>query len=290
MVSRAEAFCPGHITAFFEVCKAKDSRHWGSRGAGLCMTLGVRTEVKVRAASNQRVRIFLNGEEEKAETTSRVIEKLIGDRKIEVYILSEIQLPVSQGFGMSGAGALSTAIALNKAAKLELSRDEIVGIAHEAEVESGTGLGDVYPQSLGGMDLRLEPGGPPYGNIKKFDVEAPLLLCIIGSPILTRDVLHNSHMVKIINMEGHRHVEEFKKEPSLNNLFLLGQDFATKTKLADLRLNEAISMCAPYGKAAMSMLGNSIFCTGNIEVLGSILSNYGPRFMCKVDSQGVRLL
>jgi len=100
----------------------------------LCTSLGVKTEVKVRETSSQRIRVFLNGEESKAETTLGTVRKLIGEKRLEVYVLSEVQLPVSQGFGMSGAGALSTAIALNEAAKLGLPREEVVGLAHEAEV------------------------------------------------------------------------------------------------------------------------------------------------------------
>jgi len=290
MVSRAEAFCPGHITAFFEICPDPDPRRRGSRGAGLCTSLGVKTEVKVRDAARQHIRIFLDGEEEKAETTLRAVKKLIGDRRLEVYVLSEVQLPVSQGFGMSGAGALSTALALNEAAKLGLSRDEVVGIAHEAEVESLTGLGDVYPQSLGGMDLRIEPGGPPHGVVKRFDVAVPLLLCVIGPQMLTKSVLHDPEKAKAISAEGHRCVEEFKKSPTLENLFALGREFAVKTGLAGSKMIEAIYSCAPYGKASMSMLGNSVFCTGNSEILATILSPYGQRLKCEVDQRGAIVL
>ena len=290
MVSRAEAFCPGHITAFFEICPDPDPRRRGSRGAGLCTSLGVKTEVKVRDAARQRIRIFLDGEEAKAETTLRAVQKLIGDKRLEVYVISEVQLPISQGFGMSGAGALSTALALNEAAKLGLSREEVVGFAHDVEVESATGLGDIYPQSLGGMDLRIEPGGPPYGVVRRFDVAVPLLLFTVGPPMLTKAVLHDSEKVKVISTEGRRSVEEFKKEPTLERLFSLGREFAEKTGLAQPSLLEAIATCAPYGKASMSMLGNSVFCTGNMEVLGTILSGYGPRYACEVDGIGARIL
>jgi len=290
MVSRAEAFCPGHITAFFEICPSDNPRRRGSRGAGLCTSLGVKTEVKVRDAARQRVRIFLNGEEANADATYTAVRKLIDARRLEVYVTSDVDLPVSQGFGMSGAGALSTALALNAAAKLGLSREEVVGIAHEAEVESGTGLGDIYPQSLGGMDLRLEPGGPPHGVVKRFDVAVPLLLCVIGPPMLTKSVLHDAEKAKVISAEGHRCVEEFKKGPTLENLFGLGREFAVRTGLAGSKLIEAIDSCGPYGKASMSMLGNSVFCTGNLEVIATILSPYGARFRCEVDSNGARLL
>lgn len=290
MVSRAEAFCPGHITAFFEICPNPDPRRRGSRGAGLCTSLGVKTEVKVRDAARQRIRVFLNGEEANADTTFKTVRKMIDDRRLEVYVTSDVDLPVSQGFGMSGAGALSTALALNAAAKLGLSREETVGVAHEAEAESGTGLGDIYPQSLGGMDMRLEPGGPPYGVVRRFDVSVPLLLCVIGPPMLTKSVLQDPEKAKVINAEGRRRVEEFKAAPTIDNLFALGRSFAAETKLAMPRVLEAIDSCGPYGKASMSMLGNSVFCTGNLDVIATILSPYGSRYRCEVDQQGARML
>jgi len=154
MVSEGEAFCPGHATAFFEVHEDPDPRAKGSRGAGLSITLGVHTLARVREAARRSVDIFVNERRQKAEVTRRVVDKLAGSRSMEIKILSETPLPVSQGFGVSAAAALSTALALNEALGQGLSREELVAIAHETEVECRTGLGDVVPASLGGMDLR----------------------------------------------------------------------------------------------------------------------------------------
>src|SRR3989449_11189155 len=108
--------------------------------------------------------------------TQRVAQKVVGARPCEVKILSETSLPVSQGFGVSAAAALSTALALDDALGAKIPRDELVAIAHETEVECGTGLGDVVPASMGGMDLRLEPRAPGHAAERQFRVEAGLLL------------------------------------------------------------------------------------------------------------------
>ncbi|HYT17806.1 MAG TPA: hypothetical protein VEO18_06110, partial [Thermoplasmata archaeon] len=103
MVSEGEAFCPGHVTAFFEVHDDPDPRKRGSRGAGLCLNLGVHTVARVRDDARSSIDIIVNGRRQKAEVTQRVAQKVLGGRSREVKILSETNLPVSQGFGVSAA-------------------------------------------------------------------------------------------------------------------------------------------------------------------------------------------
>ena len=60
-------------------------------------------------------------------------------------------LPLGYWFGISGASALATAYALNRLLKLKKSNKELAIIAHIAEVESKTGLGDVTNQYYWGF-------------------------------------------------------------------------------------------------------------------------------------------
>src|SRR2546427_7924203 len=191
MVSESEAFCPGHVTAFFEVVEDPDPGKKGSRGAGLCLDLGVHTVARVRDEARSSIDVIVNGRRQKAEVTQRVAQRVLGDRSCEVKILSETNLPVSQGFGVSAAAALSTALALDDALGSQVPPDELVPIAHETEVECGTGLGDVVPASLGGMDLRLKPGAPAHAEARTFPVEAVLLLAVIGPATPTLTVLRD---------------------------------------------------------------------------------------------------
>ncbi|TLZ89081.1 MAG: GHMP kinase [Methanobacteriota archaeon] len=290
MVSEGEAFCPGHATAFFEVHEDPDPRAKGSRGAGLSLSLGVRTVAKVREARRSSLDIMVNERRQKAEVTQRVVEKLTGSRSLEIKILSETPLPVSQGFGVSAAAALSTALALDEALGGGLPRDELVAIAHETEVECATGLGDVVPASLGGMDLRWKPGAPGYSEVRTFPVQADLLLAVLGQEIPTKSILRDAPKVATINRVGGALVDEFSRSPSFERLFDLGNRFAEETGLANRTMLEVIRASRMFGRATMAMLGNSLFATGNSEQLASLYRKFGTLQRCEVDNEGARVL
>jgi len=290
MVSEGEAFCPGHVTAFFEVVDDPDPRKKGSRGAGLCLSLGVRTVARVREDSRPSLDVIVNGKRQKADVTESVARKILRDRGYEAKILSESPLPVSQGFGVSAAAALSTAMALDDALGLGMPRDELIAIAHETEVECGTGLGDVVPASLGGMDLRLEPGAPAHADVRKIPVEADLLLAVLGPEIPTRSVLRDSTKIAAINRAGGSCLDAFSSRPSLERLFELGARFAEETGLASKVVLEVIRASRMFGRATMAMLGNSVFATGNREQLATLYLKFGTLQRCEVDNEGVRVL
>jgi pantoate kinase len=290
MVSEGEAFCPGHVTAFFEVVDDPDPRSKGSRGAGLSLNLGVQTRARVREAPRQSIDILVNERRQKAEVTRRVVEKLAGDRSLEIKILSDTPLPVSQGFGVSAAAALSTALALNEALGERMPREELVAIAHETEVECGTGLGDVVPASLGGMDLRLRPGAPGRADVRRIPVKADILLAVLGPEIPTKGVLQDPAKIAAINRAGGPLVDEFSRNPTLERLFELGNRFSEETGLASRTVLEVIRASRMFGRATMAMLGNSIFATGNSDQLATLYRRFGTLQRCEVDNEGARVV
>ncbi len=290
MVSQGEAFCPGHVTAFFEVCDDADPRKKGSRGAGLSLSLGVRTVARVRDAPKASLEILVNGRKTKAEVTEAAARKVLGGRSCEVKILSESPLPVSQGFGVSSAAALSTTLALDDALGSGIKRDELVALAHTAEVECGTGLGDVVPASLGGMDLRQEPGAPGHADVRKYEVRRNLLLAVIGPEMRTKSVLRDPAKVAAINRYGGACIEEFARSPTLGHLFDLGNRFAEDTGLASKTVLEVVRASRMFGRAAMAMLGNSIFAEGGREELATLYLKFGTLMRCEVDNEGARVL
>lgn len=290
MVSQGEAFCPGHVTAFFEVCEDADPRKKGSRGAGLSLGLGVTTVARVREATRPSLEILVNGRKAKADVTEGAAKKVLGERSYEVKLLSDTVLPVSQGFGVSSAAALSTTLALDDALGLGMPRDELVAFAHVAEVECGTGLGDVVPASLGGMDLRLEPGAPSHAVVKKVDVHKNLLLAVVGPELLTRSVIRNPAKVAAINAHGGSCVAEFARAPTLERLFTLGNRFAEETGLASKTVLEVVRASRMFGHAAMAMLGNSVFAEAGREELATLYLKFGTLLRTEVDNQGARVL
>lgn len=289
MAFQGEAFAPGHVTAFFVGYDDPDPMKKGSRGAGLCSTLGVHTVARVREARAQSIEIYINDEKAKAGTSERAARLFLGDGGYEVRLLQKMQLPVSQGFGMSGAGALSTVLALNDALGFGRPRDELAGIAHRADVESQTGLGDVMAQATGGMDLRVRPGGPPHGLVRKFEVDADLLLCAVGPPFPKAEVLRNQKTMDTVRTVGLQCIEAFEKGPSLEAIFDLGRRFALETGLATQRVRECFEAVRAYGRASMSMLGHSVFATGG-DLAATVLRSYGIINRCRVDNEGARVL
>jgi pantoate kinase len=290
MVSEGEAFCPGHVTAFFVVHDDPNPRAKGSRGAGLSLSLGVHTRARVRDAPRPSIEIFVNERRQKAEVTRWVAEQIAGRRSKEMKIISETPLPVSQGFGVSAAAALSTALALDDALGHGLSRDEIVALAHEAEIACGTGLGDVVPASRGGMDLRRKPGAPGYADVTTFPVKANLLLAVLGPEMPTKGVLQDPAKVTAINRVGGPLVEAFAADPTVDRLFDLGNRFAEESGLANRSILEVIRASRMFGRATMAMLGNSVFATGNSEQLATLYLKFGTLQRCEVDNEGARVL
>jgi len=290
MVYEGEAFCPGHVTAFFEVCDDPDPRRKGSRGAGLCLSQGVRTVARVREASRDSLEIFVNGRPTNAEVSARAARKILKHGPYEVKILSDTRLPVSQGFGVSAAGALSTVLALDDALGLGLSREDLVTAAHVADVESHTGLGDVVPASLGGMDLRLEPGAPGHCDVRRFAVRAELLLAVLGPEIPTKSVLADPSKVAGINRSGAACVKEFAANPTFAGLFEIGIRFAEETGLASRTILDVAKASRMFGRATMALLGNAIVASGNRDELTVLLRRFGTVLQCEVEDEGARVL
>jgi len=154
-MDEATAFVPGHLAGFSGVHRADDPTEAGASGGGLVVSDGVR--VTVGPADEGDLVVELNGDPAEFGAVSRVLRAL---RVPGARVEAETPLAPGTGFGVTGALALGTALAANAAFGRALSADELVTVAHGAEVQAGTGLGDVVAQARGGVPLRLEPGGP----------------------------------------------------------------------------------------------------------------------------------
>jgi hypothetical protein len=45
-----------------------------------------------------------------------------------------------------------------------------------------------------------------------------------------------------------------------------------------------------FGRAAMTMLGNAVFATGNLDQLATLYRKFGTLQRCEVDNEGARVL
>ena len=286
---KATSFAPGHISGFFEPrYQQQDIDRSGSRGSGINISLGALSEAIVRQSLKQKITINVNNHKASAPVTQLAIKHLIGDTLVDVTVNTDLDLPVGQGFGMSGAGALSATLALSKV--LELSREKSIKASHYAEVQLRTGLSDVLASSFGGIEIRREAGLPPWGVIEHIPGKYELVLCVVGKRIDTRKILSDLEKMNEILTYGRYCTKKILEHPTLENLFSLSQMFATKIKLVEPKVAEAIEQANQYGMASMCMLGNSVFAVGDTLSLSKTLSSFGKVYVCSVDQSGARIL
>src|SRR3989344_9111736 len=145
---------PGHVTGFFKIYPN------GSTGAGFNIENAMKTEVTAENAAKNSYKIYINGKLRKdAVTSEKVIQKYLKKtkKKFSIVVRHFTEYPIGYGLGLSGAGAFSLSKALNKALGTKLKEKDVVDIAMRAEIEAGTGLGDVVAEQFNGMIIGLLP-------------------------------------------------------------------------------------------------------------------------------------
>jgi pantoate kinase len=283
------AFAPGHISAFFEpVYTGHNMDRSGSRGAGINISLGAVSQVTVKPASQHTIAIRINGSSSNAPVTKLALNYLVGEIPLMITVDTMLDLPVSQGFGMSAGGALSSTLAL--ADLLNLPRDKAVKAAHYAEVQLRTGLGDVIASSFGGIEIRREAGLPPWGMLEHIPGKYDIVVCVIGKEIETKKILSDAVRLREIASYGRYCTKKLLEKPSVEHLFSLAWEFTRKIGLADKMMLQAIKAANQYGMASMCMLGNSVFAMGDMPMLCKTLSVFGTVFCCTVDEGAARVL
>ncbi|HEX2022786.1 MAG TPA: hypothetical protein VHH36_08725, partial [Candidatus Thermoplasmatota archaeon] len=305
--ARAAAFCPGHVTGLFEIRDADpDPLKRGSRGAGFSLAQGAVTYVEVAPAESLRVDVTIDKVPDEAPVTREAVTWLLrqavrdarvplnkaapqGSRaRIHVRVATELQLPVSQGFGMSAAGALSATLALAKC--LRMGRSEALRAAHVGDVLQRGGLGDVVGANVGGFEIRAAPGVPPWGATTSFVGYGEAVLCVVGDGIPTKAVLSDPDRRAAVNAAGAREVAALLKTPTLDEFLAASLRFARASGLLDERMERAIQAASPHGSASMCMLGRSLFAFGNVPRLEAALRPFGETRVVPVAETGARLV
>ncbi|QCC48449.1 pantoate kinase [Halobellus limi] len=278
MTDEAAAFVPGHVTGFFSAHPDEDSSIAGSRGAGVALSHGVDVRV-VRGSDGNDVGVTLNGDPIDVAPVAAVLDDLDAS---DARVVAETPLPLGAGFGVSGAMALGTAYAVNAAYGRSRSENELVGLAHAAEVEAGTGLGDVVAQARGGLPIRLEPGAPEHGRLDGIPASPRVEYISFGS-VSTEDVLSGD--TSTLTAAGERALADLRAEPTTDRLVELSRRFAREADLLTDRVADAVAAVrAEGGDAAMAMLGDTAFAFGD----GLSSAGYDPE-VCAVHPTGATL-
>jgi pantoate kinase len=260
------AFSPCQITGFFQIHDHyPDPAHKGSTGAGVNLEHGVRTKVAVRGASRDRISIRLDGRVlTRPSTSKRVIDAYLPrtQRHWIVRVEHFCKLPIGAGYGTSGAGAASLSLALNAAFGSQLSRTEVLKIAHIADVEASTGLGTVASVSESGLAVRVEPGAPGIGTVRRLALPSNLRV-VSGSfgPISKVRVLSNRVLRKRINICSRGLTSRLLTNPDASNFANLSRKFADCLGLISTRLRNVLNtLDGRHVVASMMMLGDGGFC------------------------------
>ncbi len=255
-------FAPASVTFLFSPNVTEDPLRSGSMGVSVALDLGVRVKVE----RGEKTEIIVNGERWDFPTVREVSRSLGFTGRIEI----EMDLPAGCGFGMSGASALATALAINEKLSLNRSLFELADVAHMAEVVSRTGLGDVTTQCHGGFVVRKNAMCPSKCIVDKYLWNASFEVEIIGE--LRTDELLSLSLERIAHL-GRKKLLEFLKKPTLENLFKQAKDFAMESGFMDDKIADLVEYVESLGgMATMVMLGRSVIAFG---------ANAGFHIKCK---------
>ena len=283
-----KTYSPSHITGFFEICDNKSPLYKGSIGCGIVLEAGCVTEVSFNNHA-AKTRIKIDGREEEASTTKYVVEHLAGTPEVVVSVSTNFEVPVGCGFGASGAGALSTALALNELLSLNMTVNEVAQTAHRAEVEKSTGLGDVIAETYGGVVIRKKPGPPGMGVIDRIPHRNEKISYVALGKKSTKTVLTEGgdETRRIINGAGREAMKALMRKPALEIFMRASREFSLRSELISDTCRDAIEAVAAEGQvASVAMLGETVFVIGD----SGALSEFGEVKESRIADAGVRII
>ena len=250
METEAQSHIGGHITLFFTVEKeGRLLRNQGSRGVGLNIDHGVIASV-TQVSSDGKISdstitiIDYQGEQlvDSEQQYRQLIDELVYARLLqESYTYNieiTLQLPTSQGMGMSAAGLIALATAFRELTG-EGNLDQYYRICHRIERLRGSGLGDVLGIYAGGVEIRLQPGAPgASGRSLGFPCRQPVI--VVWQPEETRHTssyIDNPDWQLKITRAGHRALNKLKTGPwnhsRWSDILIQSNNFSRDSELLD---------------------------------------------------------
>ena len=296
---KCSIFAPSHITGFFEIIDNQNPLKRGSCGAGVAMDKGVITNLKIfdkNSSDSLKTNVTINGEEDLRNTTITFktieimerefnISKLVEEKSISIDHVLEV--PIGAGFGTSAACALGTALSIAKILELDITYNKATSIAHLAEIEMESGLGDVIAEVNGGITLRIKEGAPGFGVTDKMILKKDLyVICKSLGGIETSEIIGDPIHKKRINNTGRNMLSMLLKNPVPEFFLKLSNKFAMETGLLSTEVSDIINILQEESMgASMAMLGNTAFALS--ETPDTTLDNV---IISKIDSYGCRFL
>jgi len=299
----ATAFCPAHITGFFKAHledNQNNLENLGSMGAGFSIKEGVTSTVKVQTKENQEknFQIITQGyESDKTDISEYVLNEFLklGEFSNKFFVIEHnISIPVGYGLGSSSAVALSLSYALDQALNTNLEKRIIGQIAHNAEVNCKTGLGDVLASYHGGFEIRVKPGAPGIGKVEKINTEKISVIMICLSPISTNKFI--KERLSQINGLGGKMVKKLLESKNYKHFQDMSLEFAKYVDVMTPRMEKIVDELSENKiKCGIALFGETIFSmipqNEENKVL-DILQKYSDGIIIRseLDDYGARVL
>ncbi len=299
----ATAFCPAHITGFFKA-HLDDSQNnlenLGSMGAGFSIKQGVTTKVKIDEKNGQEsnFKIITKGyQPDKTNISEYVLNEFLkfGEFSTKFFdIQHKISIPVGYGLGSSSAVALSLSFALDQALDTKLDKTMIGQIAHNAEVNCKTGLGDVLASFHGGFEIRVKPGAPGIGSVEKITIDKISIIMICFSPISTNKFI--KERLPQINGLGGKMVNRLLESKNIEHFQDMSLEFAKYVDVMTPRMQKLVEELSKNNiKCGIALFGETIFSMISKEdedKVMEILQKYPDGIIIKseLDNNGARVL
>jgi pantoate kinase len=296
---KCSVFAPSHITGFFEIIDHQHPLKRGSCGAGVAMDTGVVTNLQLidkeyGGSLNADVRINGFHDAKNATITFKTLELMERDFNISsllentaISIDHEMDVPIGAGYGTSAACALGTALTIAKILELDITFNKAASMAHLAEIEMKSGLGDVVAEVNGGITFRLKEGAPGVAVTDKMILSNDLYVISksLGG-IETSKIIGDPVHKKRINTTGRYMLKELLKNPDPKTFLKLSKRFAMETGLLSNEVMDIIKILEDETiGASMAMLGNTAFAlseTPDTTVKDALIS--------KINSNGCKFL
>ena len=254
----ARAWAPGHVTGIFSPQpNGIDPRARGSIGAGLVLAAGVVADVRWNPTGPPRLRLTGNGSTS-FPISREVVRRLWLSRDGTLTVRLHHDLPVGQGFGMSAAGALSTALGV--ALVLGVPRSRAVQTAHLADLYGGGGLGGVAAILGGGLEVRRRPGIPPYGTVIHRPLSKVIFVGVTGDPLPSPALLRSERFLDRVRSAAAPGLDRMLRNPRWNVFLQESERFTDRLRIFPPRLGRLMeALRSSRCPCAQAMFGRSFF-------------------------------
>lgn len=249
---------PLALSFIFKKITDPDPLRTGSIGVGCT----INKKMEATAETAKKFSVYFNGEEIHFPTVYDAVRSITD---IPLTIRFTSSLPLGYGFGLSGAGALSSLFSVNKLLHLNIPSQKLIQYAHISEIKNGTGLGTVGTESTGGFLVKTSAGN--NFNYYSLPFAGKKLYVIIIDKLKSPDILNNARKLEKIESAGTQALNRIRNltNPTLEEIIDISYEFVTEgCLLKDKRVNEMIEKIRQKnGHATMGILGNIVITTQN---------------------------